>query len=87
MLLGWDERIGRLEALALLAGIDAYTALSIRSGRREAEAVKAEYAEALEPRHPERGGWLASLALVLGGLGALVLGARWFVDAAVTAGR
>lgn len=86
-ILGWDGRLGRLEALLLLAGIVAYTALSIRAGRREAAAVVAEYRAGLEPRHPERGGWLAAAGLVLVGLAALVLGARWFVEFAVAAAR
>jgi len=85
--LGWDGRIGRLEALALLAGIAAYMIFSVRAGRRETAAVKAEYAEGLAPRHPERGGWLAGAGLALAGLGALVLGAHWFVDAAVALAR
>lgn len=85
--LGWDGRIGLVEALVLLAGMVAYTVLSVRAGRRETSAVKAEYQEGLAPRHPERGGWLRAAALTLAGLGALVLGARWFVDAAVSLAR
>jgi cation:H+ antiporter len=85
--MGWDGRIGGLEALVLLAGIVAYTVFAIRAGRRETAAVKAEYAEGLAPRHPERGGWLAGAGLALAGLGALVLGAHWFVDAAVALAR
>ena len=85
--MGWDGRIGRLEALVLLAGIAAYTVFSVRAGRRETAAVKAEYAEGLAPRHPERGGWLAGAGLALAGLAALVLGAHWFVDAAVALAR
>jgi cation:H+ antiporter len=82
-LLGLDGRLGRGDAAVLLAGLAAYTLFAIRAGRKETAEVKAEYAHALEPRRPERGGWLSGALLALGGLGALVLGARWFVDGAV----
>jgi cation:H+ antiporter len=86
-LFAFDGRVARLEAAILLAGIVAYTVLSIRASRRESAAAQAEAAhgEGLDPTR--RGGWLVPVLLVAGGLVALVFGARWFVDGAVSIAR
>jgi len=83
----YDGRVGRLEAAVLLAGIVAYTVLSIRASRREGAAAQAEAAHGEGLDTTRRGGWLVSILLVAGGLVALVFGARWFVDAAVSIAR
>lgn len=82
-----DGRIGPWEAAVLTAGIVAYTVSSIWSSRREGGAAQAEAAHGEGLDRPARGGWGGSLALVAGGLVALVLGARWFVDGAVAVAR
>jgi cation:H+ antiporter len=87
VLLGADGRIGVLEAGVLLAGMIAYTVLSIRASRRETAAAQAEAAHATGLDRPARGGWGLSILLVLAGLAALVLGARWFVDGSVAVAR
>ena len=87
-LLALDGRIGLLDGLLLSAGIVAYTAFAIWQGRKEGEAIKAEYAQ-------EFGGgkstWLGRLpvqvALIVGGLALLVLGAHWLVTGAVAIAR
>jgi cation:H+ antiporter len=76
-----DGRVGRLDALALLALLIAYTVFLVIQGRR-ARADTAG-AEQLPPpsrwdRHPA-----VQLLLVVCGLGLLVLGADWLVGAAV----
>ena len=77
--LAYDGNLSRIEGggLALLAV--AYVGWLIRIARRES-------AEADEVGQPARGrwSWAIDLAMVLGGLGLLVLGARWLVESAVT---
>jgi cation:H+ antiporter len=84
---GVDGRIGILEALVLLAGIVAYTVLSIRASRRETAAAQVEAAHATGLDRRARGGWGLSILLVAAGLAALVLGARWFVDGSIAVAR
>ncbi|BDG04842.1 calcium/sodium antiporter [Anaeromyxobacter oryzae] len=82
-----DGRVGRGESLVLLAGIVGYTVVSIRASRRESAAAQAEAAHGERLDRPARRGLGTSVLLVLGGLGALVLGARWLVDSAVAIAR
>ena len=82
--LALDGRIGRLDGVLLFAGILAYTAYSVVASRREAAARRE--AGPHEPPEPIGSPWM-SLLLVLGGLGMLVLGARWLVDGAVAMAR
>lgn len=84
ILVALDGTIGRLEAGALLAGIGAYTVSLIRASRREAAAVREEFASALPG---DRGGTMVSVLLVAIGLGLLVLGTGWVVDNAVVIAR
>ncbi len=83
--LAWNGVIGRAEGLLLFAGIVFYTAFLIIQSRRETAAVareyEAEYGEA-PPANPSS--WLVIALQVLGGLGVLILGSRFLVDAAVT---
>lgn len=83
-----DGRIGLFDGLLLTAGIIAYTLFAIRQSRKESAAVLAEYAQELG----ESGGtWMGRLpvqvALIIGGLALLVLGAYWLVDSAVAIAR
>ncbi|MDD3275519.1 MAG: calcium/sodium antiporter [Kiritimatiellales bacterium] len=76
--------IGRPEGLILFAGIIAYTIFLIRQSRRENKAVRAEY----EKKYGEKEPLLVKVllkdaALLLAGLGLLVLGSNWLVDGAV----
>jgi len=88
LLMAKDGRISPFDGLLLASGLVAYTALVIRQSRREAAAVEAEYAKEFGDAPS---GWLARLpvqiALMLAGLGLLVLGATWLVDGAVAIAR
>ena len=79
--LAYDGNLSRIEGggLALLAV--AYVGWLIRIARRESAAA-AEAKGSPPPRG--RWSWAVDVALVLGGLGLLVLGARWLVQSAVT---
>ena len=88
LMMAKDGRISPFDGLLLASGLVAYTALVIRQSRREAAAVEAEYAKEFGDAPS---GLLARLpvqiALILGGLGLLVLGATWLVDSAVAIAR
>lgn len=83
-----DGRIGRIDGLLLAGLLLVYTFFVIRQSRRETAAVAREYTESLPAdtaawdRH-----WGVQILLVLGGLGLLILGSNWLVEAAVTLAR
>lgn len=80
-----NDVIGRLEGIVLFAGLLAYTGWLLRSARRsESPAVQTEYAEAVDELE---GSVVArplvfQIALVIVGLGLLVLGSQLLVDSA-----
>ncbi|UCG99217.1 MAG: calcium/sodium antiporter [Burkholderiales bacterium] len=82
-----DRHIGRPESVLLLALLAAYTVFLIVQSRRETQATRDEYAEAMPPQRAWDRHWAAQLALVLGGLALLVLGSNWLVEAAVAFAR
>jgi cation:H+ antiporter len=79
-----DGRIGRLEGAALLGGIVAYTAVTMRAARREATAVRDEFAGAM-PAAPVT--LARALLLVALGLVGLVVGADLLTRGAVAIAR
>lgn len=87
-ILALDGRIGLFDGLLLTAGIVAYTAFAIVQGRTEAAPVQAEYAQEFGDG---RSRWLGRLpvqiALIVGGLALLVLGAHWLVTGVITIAR
>ena len=80
---GNDGRIGRGDALSLLAVLAGYVAYSIRTAKAEPPEVRSEYEReyGAAGRQPV-GGRAASLGFVLAGLVLLVWGSRWFVEGA-----
>lgn len=83
-----DGRLGQGEGALLLALVIAYTVFLVRQSRRASKAVEAEFADEM-PDTDSRwdAHWSVQLLLVAGGLGLLVLGADWLVDAAVAVAR
>ncbi|MBK6729333.1 MAG: calcium/sodium antiporter [Xanthomonadales bacterium] len=77
----WNGVVSRMDGFVLLAGFVGFMAFLIRSARAEPALVQQEFA-ANEPKLPHAL-WL-TLALVVGGLVLLMLGAKVAVDAAVT---
>ena len=79
-----DGGISRWEGFLMAGLIITYTVFIIRQSRRETAAIKAEYDEAFEIAPT---GWDAhwgvQVLMLLVGLGLLVLGANWLVEAAV----
>jgi cation:H+ antiporter len=85
---GIDGRIGRVEGALLFSGILCYTVYVVRKSRREGIAVRMEYEQeyGLKPRRvfdsiP------ANLAIMVIGVGMLMLGSHWLVIAAVDTAR
>jgi len=87
--LALDGGISRLDGALLFGLLVAYTAFLIRQSRKETQSTKDEYAA--EFAAPEGAAWdrhwSMQLLLIAGGLGLLVLGAHWLVDAAVSFAR
>jgi len=87
-LMALDGALSRLEGIALVGGIIAYTIFAIREGRRESKALESEYAAAYgTERKAAMREFALNLALVAGGIGLLIIGASWLVDGAVTIAR
>ena len=87
--LALDGSIARWEGVLLFAGIIAYTLFLIVQSRREKnKEVTDEYAGEYAKREPRTWQRTAlNIALAIGGLVLLVLGARWFVDGATQLAR
>lgn len=79
--------LSRLEAALLLVLLVAYLVFLVRQSRAETRETRGEYQESL----PRAGGWdshwAVQLVLIVAGLGLLILGSNWLVDAAVAFAR
>ena len=82
-----DGRVGRVEGLMLCSGLVWYVWWSIRVSRRHPPSEVSGEVTADARGHHTTTWWLGSAALTLGGLGLLVLGARFMVDGAVAMAR
>jgi cation:H+ antiporter len=84
-----DGGISRWEGFLLAGLVIAYTIFVIRQSRRETAAtqaeVEAEYGEAFDDASASGwdSHWSMQLVMLFAGLGLLVLGANWLVEAAV----
>lgn len=86
-----DGRIARWEAGLLTVLMVGYNLLLIRQARRGSKANQDEFEHALEHRQGRAAGWRhhwgLQVAMILGGLALLVVGANWLVDSATTFAR
>lgn len=85
LVLAMDGRIGQGEGLLLVLGMAGYTAFLIWQSRRA--SAPATTAPAAASSGLGGTGVAVNVALVVGGLALLVLGARWMVDSAVDIAR
>jgi cation:H+ antiporter len=84
---GFDGRITILEGGLLMLGLGWFCWDSVRESRRESKLIEQQYqAGVSEGVAPSRGVWL-DVAVALGSLLVLVLGARWVVSSAVSLAR
>ncbi|MDR7418808.1 MAG: calcium/sodium antiporter [Armatimonadota bacterium] len=85
--LGLDGAINRPDGALLCAGFIGYTVFAIVQSRRESREIQDEYAQEFAARPGETRRWPIDGALIVVGLGLLVLGSRWLVDGAVVMAR
>jgi cation:H+ antiporter len=82
-----DGQLGRVDGAVLLVLLAAYITFLVRQSRAESAETQEEYATALE----RPAGWDSRLPvqilLIVAGLGLLVLGSHWMVEAAVAFAR
>lgn len=84
LFLSLNNAIGRLEGIALFAAIIIYTTWLIRNARKDSTQVMEEYEESIEEIEEQiidRPMWML-VALIAGGLAALVLGSNLLVNSA-----
>ena len=88
-ILCWNGSLSRIEGVLLVIGLIAYTAWAIVESRRETKQVEAEYDKEFgdAPKKPTPAGNLMQGFLIAAGLALLILGARWFLFAAVELAR
>ncbi|WP_372825851.1 calcium/sodium antiporter [Polaromonas sp.] len=81
--LGLDGKLGFIDGAILFALLIAYTVFLIVQSRGESKAAQYQFSTEITPAVP--GGWdsklPAQLALIVAGLGLLVLGSDWLVTA------
>ncbi|WP_303785259.1 calcium/sodium antiporter [Azovibrio restrictus] len=88
VVLALDGGIGRGESALLLGLLVAYTVFLVRQSRQAGQATQDEFADEMPDTNSKWDAhWSVQVLLVLAGLGMLVLGADWLVDAAVAVAR
>jgi len=82
-----DGRLGRWESALLLALLVVYMAFLVRQSRAESVAIREEYEGSVRRNGAWDSHWAVQVLLIVLGLGLLVLGSEWLVDAAVAFAR
>jgi len=89
LVLALDGRLGWSDGMMMFGLMIAYTSYLVVQSRRETRAAQAEFDAEVRPAvagaWDDR--WSVQCMLVLAGLGLLVVGSNWLVDAAVTFAR
>ena len=80
-------QLSRLESALLLVLLVAYLVFLVRQSRAETSAVRDEYASGVPRTGEWDSHWAVQVLLIVVGLGLLVLGSNWLVDAAVAFAR
>lgn len=83
LLLVLDGELGRIDGALLATGLLVYVVWTVRAARSSDEEIVSEYDEALHPDKLRSTPLWIDLALILGGLAGLVIGARLLVSSAV----
>jgi cation:H+ antiporter len=82
-----DGRLARWESVLLLVLLGAYVVFLVRQSRAENAEVRDEYEEAARSTTRWDSHWSVQLLLIVAGLGLLVLGSEWLVNASVAFAR
>jgi len=77
-LLLFDNVVSRPEGVALFCGVIGYTIFTVLYGKKEAEEVRIS-----TPGESAKRSLVLQILFILAGLGALVLGSRFFIDGSV----
>ncbi len=85
--LSFDGIIERFEGLVLFSGIIIYTVLLIRQEKKNSSAPRHNAIVKPENNKKKPKQFAISTILIIAGLGALVLGSNWLVDASVSIAR
>jgi cation:H+ antiporter len=83
----FDGSLSRGESALLLALLVAYMVFLVRQSRAETAEIRDEYASAVQRDGAWDGHWAVQVLLIVVGLGLLVLGSDWLVNAAVAFAR
>lgn len=87
LILSSDGILGKADGILLLTGIVLYTWFVIHLGKKEKKKEVIQEYELEFGLARKSKSWLLDIFLIAGGLGVLILGARWFVDGAVGIAR
>jgi len=82
-----DDNLGRWESLLLLVLLVAYMVFLVRQSRAETTEIRDAYDSAVRRNGARDSHWAVQGLLILAGLGLLVLGSEWLVNAAVAFAR
>jgi cation:H+ antiporter len=82
-----DGNLGRWESALLLALLAGYMVFLVLQSRAETAEIRGEYEEAVRRDGKWDSHWAVQALLIAVGLGLLVLGSNWLVDAAVAFAR
>lgn len=89
LVLALDGRLGWTDGLMMFGLMIAYTSYVVVQSRRETREAQAQFDAEVRPAvagaWDDR--WIVQCLLVIAGLGLLVVGSNWLVDAAVTVAR
>jgi len=80
-------QLSRMESGLLLVLLVAYVVFLVRQSRAETSEIRDEYAAGVPRRGEWDSHWAVQVLLIVAGLGLLVLGSNWLVDAAVAFAR
>ena len=83
----FDGSLSGGESALLLALLVAYTVFLVRQSRAETAEIRDEYASAVQRNGAWDSHWAVQVLLIVVGLGLLVLGSDWLVNAAVAFAR
>lgn len=85
LLFGLDGSLGRFDGILLFGGIILYTLFQVRESRREPSDTSDLPSPSSDiARESKAKNWGIAIALLLCGLGLLILGSRWLVSSSVT---
>jgi len=88
VVMAMDGKFSPGEGMLLFALVIVYTVFLVIQSRRASQATQDEFASEMPDTHGKWDAhWAVQVALIVVGLGLLVLGADWLVDAAVAVAR